>query len=100
MDKYCCVCNCLIDSEDYDRIGPDYYCLRCSNNELVFCMVCDKPLHPDIGTDFQGPDGHLFCSAECMDAMTVVCPDCGREFVNVEAEVSCPFCKGECRYEK
>jgi len=56
MDKYCCVCERPIQDGDYDRIGQDYYCPACSNNNLVPCPICETCINPDVDTKFQAPD--------------------------------------------
>ena len=92
MTKYCCICERDLTDEDYDRVGQDYYCLRCSNNNLVPCVVCEKMLNPNTDTKFQGPDGHLFCSQDCMNTMVIICMDCGCEFYTSNEAQICPLC--------
>lgn len=73
MTKYCCICERLIDDEDdYNRVGQDYYCLHCSNNDLVPCPVCETMLNPDTDTAFSSSDGCLFCSQNCLNVDTEI----------------------------
>jgi len=91
MDKYCCVCERPIQDGDYDRIGQDYYCPACSNNNLVPCPICETCINPDVDTKFQAPDGVLFCSQECLDVAVLTCVDCGRIYCSNGGHI-CPTC--------
>lgn len=93
MNKYCCICERLIDDEDdYNRVRQDYYCLHCSNNDLVPCSVCETMLNPGKDTKFQGPDGRLFCSQDCMNVMVTTCMDCGNIFYTSNDAHICSIC--------
>ena len=81
MSKTCCICERVIeDGDDYDRIGEDYYCSICSNNELILCPICNTAIDPDVNTAFSAVDGTLFCSQECLDIVCGECTCCGGTF--------------------
>lgn len=93
MYKTCCICGRTIDeADDYDRVDTDFYCSRCSNNNLVPCPICGTYIDPDVDTEFQAPDGTLFCSVECMNVIMTVCVDCGNMFYSTDSEHICPVC--------
>ena len=93
MDKICCLCGrFILDSEDYDRIGLEYCCELCSNNNHVPCPICGTPINPDTDTEFQAPNGTLFCSQKCFNVVTAICMDCGNRFFRCGEKMICPTC--------
>ena len=93
MSKICCVCKCIIENEnDYDRIGEDFYCSFCSDNNLVPCPICKTIINPDVDTNFQAPDGTLFCSQACMDVVMTSCTECSMSFYNTGKSNICSQC--------
>lgn len=94
MNKTCCICGRDVSDGNYDRIDTDYYCPACSNNTLVPCPICGTYINPDVDTDFQAPDGTLFCSQECLDITTSTCVGCGNVFYSTNGHI-CPLCMME-----
>jgi hypothetical protein len=96
MYKICCVCSRTIDeADDYDRIGTDFYCSNCSNcsnNNLVPCPICKTCIDPNVDTEFQAPNGTLFCSKECLEIISSTCMDCGCIFTTTNIAHICPAC--------
>lgn len=88
MNKYCCICERLIDDEDYNREGQNYFCLHCSNNDLVPCTICKTMLDPNRDITFQGPDGDLCCSQECLNVDTEIQKAYDQEIKDIDKEYS------------